>query len=198
MESILKDWPSTKRFILLMLIAFLGLYIVISRFATNNEFNINFQNDKTLVTMIDKKNVIANSVLSASDSWINTGIEIRPGEEYQIKVSGKIHATADKLLEDVKNRVMPRFNWIGPMGSPFHYKDSIIYRESDSIRQSLLLDPKQNLGAVLFFIQKGNSKEPNCSIGNDQYIPKPNSIYASSTGLRGKNDTDEVWFVWAL
>lgn len=198
MEHILKSWQNTIRFIVLLLVIFFIGNLIINKFINNSTFDINFQNDKTLVTIIDKKNVIANSVLPACDTWSNTGIEIRPEEVFEIKVSGKIHASADKMISDAKDDIKPRYNWIGPEGTVFEIRPERSRNKSDLLRQKLLLNPNANLGAVLFYIQKENSKEPNCSIGSNQFIPKDSIIvYDTKKGYTGKNNSHEKWFLWA-
>ena len=195
MEHILKNWGNSIRFIVILSVIYLAINLIVNKFVNNTQFSIDFKTDKTLVTLIDKKNVIANSVLPACDCWIRTGIEIRPNEEYEIKVSGKIHTKADRLIEDAISDIKPRFNWIGPEGSAFIIREDG-HKRSDEIRKTLLLSPNANLGAVLFYFQKGNSKAPECQIGNGFYLPDSVIIY-NKEGLRGKNNDNETWFVWA-
>ena len=197
MEHILKSWANTLRFLIILFILFLIINLIVNKFVNNTQFDINFTNDKTLVTLIDKKNVIANSVLPACDCWTNTGIEIRPGEEYEIKVSGKIHTIIDKLIRDAENDVMPKFRWLDPDGTAFIIREDKKFRESDSIRKTLLLSPTTNIGGVLFYFQKGNSLQPNCELKDNFYIPDSIIIYSSSKGLKGKNNESETWYVWA-
>jgi len=198
MESILKSWGNTLRFIIVLFIIFFAVIIIINKLSNNTQFNIDYTNDKTLITIIDKKNVIANSVLSACDCWANTGIEIRPGEEYEIKVLGKIHTTADKMIKDAEDDVKPRFDWVGPEGAKdFRIRNNKQYFLSDSLRKTLLLFQNAKVGQVLFYFQKTNSKKPNCEMGLSFFIPDSVLTYESEKGLSGKNDTKDTWFVWA-
>ncbi|MEJ8843127.1 hypothetical protein WG954_12120 [Lacibacter sp. H375] len=199
MEHILKTWGNTARFLLVLGVVLFSLLFFLSRIADHTEFNIDYSNDKTLITLIDKKNVIANSVLPACDCWSNTGIEIRPGEEYEIKVSGKIHATADKMIKDAEADALPRFGWIGPEGANnFRIRDDKRYKYSDSIRKTLLLSQKAKLGQVLFYFQKDNSNKPNCDIGLSFFNPDTVIVYDSDKGIKGKNTTNETWYLWAV
>lgn len=197
MEHILKSWANTLRFLMILLVIFLAVLFTVYKISENTQFNIDYSNDKTLITLIDKKNVIASSVLPACDCWSNTGIEIRPGEAYEIKVSGKIHTTADKMIRDAEEDIKPRFEWIGPEGSNnFRIRDKQ-YRYPDSMRKTLLLSQNAKLGQVLFYFQKKNSRKPNCDAGLNYYNPDSVLVYESEKGLSGSNDTKETWFVWA-
>jgi hypothetical protein len=62
-------------------------------------------------------------MLPACDCWINTGIEVWPDEEYEIKVSGKVHTTADKMIADAAEDIKPGFDWIGPEGAGFRIRE---------------------------------------------------------------------------
>jgi hypothetical protein len=197
MEHILKTWGNTIRFIIVLFVLYYGASIIVNKFVNNTEFSIDFNNDKTLVTLIDKKNVIANSVLPACDCWIRTGIEIRPGEEYEIKVSGKVHTTADKMIMDAADNIKPRFQWIDPEGASMKIRGKD-YEISDNIRKTLLLAQNANLGAVLFYFQKGNTKQPDCNLGSGFYIPNEDSVIIyKREGLTGKNNEKETWYIWA-
>jgi hypothetical protein len=197
MEHILKNWPNFLRFLLGLFIIFLLVWIIVDKISDNTEFNVDFSTDKTLITLIDKKNVIANSVLPACDCWTNTGIEIRPDEEYEIKVSGKIHTTVDKMVKDADDDIQPRFPWIGPEGDKnFRIRDDKKYRLSDSLRQTLLLNKKANLGQVMFYIQKTSIK-PSCNLNSNFFIPETLEIYDAEKGLKGKNDSNSKWYIWA-
>lgn len=197
MEHILKSWGHTFRFIIVFLLLFIAIAFVINRINDKTEFNIDYSNDKTLVTIIDKKNIIANSVLPACDCWTNTGIEIRPGEEFEIKVSGKIHTTADKLIKDAADDVKPRFDWIGPDGGSFLIRENLRYHKSDSIRRTLLLNSNAKIGQVLFYLQRKNTLKPNCAIGQGYFNPDSVIIYDPEKGISGKNDGSETFFIWA-
>jgi hypothetical protein len=151
-----------------------------------------------LVTIIDKKYVVANSVLPACDCWSNTGIEIRPGEEIEIKVSGKIHTTADKLIKDAEDDVRPRFDWIGPEGGNFLIRELDRYHASDSIRETLLLNSHAKIGQILFHFQNENSLKPNCNIGLGYFNPTDSVfIYDPEHGIKWKNKGTEKVYIWA-
>jgi|GEM_PF-5031783 len=198
MEHILKNWGNFIRFILGIIVLFLIVLVVIHKLSDNTQFNIDYSNDKTLITLIDKKNVIASSVLPACDCWTNTGIEIRPDEDYEIKVSGKIHTTADKMIKDAEDDVKPRFEWLSPEGSTnFRIREDLEHKLSDSLRKTMLLTEKANIGQVLFYFQRKNSKAPNCNIGANFFNPDSVMIYTSDKGISGKNDSKDTWFVWA-
>lgn len=199
MEHILKSWGNFIRFIVGVVVIYLLVLAIVNRLAENTHFDVDYNNDKTLITLIDKKNVIVNSVLPACDCWINTGIEIRPNEDYEIKVSGKIHTTADKMIKDAEDDVKPRFSWSSPEGGAFNIREDIKHKQSDSLRKTLLLTQKANIGQVLFYFQKENTQEPYCGIGANFYNPDSIIVYSSQNGkkLTGKNDTKGTWYVWA-
>jgi hypothetical protein len=197
MEHILKNWGSFTRFIIGIIVIFLLAQAFINKLADNTQFNVDYTNDKTLITLIDKKNVIANSVLPACDCWTKTGIEIRPEEDYEIKVSGKIHTTADKMIKDAEDDVKPRYAWVGPEGGNFLIRHGSEYKLTDSIRKTMLLSQTANIGQVLFYFQRKNARKPNCNIKEDYFNPDSVLIYNSEIGISGKNDSKETWLVWA-
>lgn len=196
MEHILKSWGNFLRFLIGIFVIFLFVSLVVHKVSDNTEFNVDYSTDKTLITIIDKKYIIANSVLPACDCWVNTGIEIRPEEQYELKVSGKIHTTADKLVKDSDDDIIPRFPWIGPEGDKsFRIREEVRYRVADSIRKRLLISQKANLGQVLFYIQK-TSLKPNCNIGANFFIPDSVDVYDVEKGLKGTNDSKATWYIW--
>ncbi len=197
MKDILQSWSHTIRFLVALLFLFILLRLILGFFFSRGDFNINFTNDKTLVTFIDKKYVIANSVLPACDTWINTGVEIRPDETFEIKVSGKIHTAADKIIEDATMDMKPRYCWIGPEGSPFIIGDDPKTKLSNTIRQNLLLKSDANIGSVLFYLQKENSPDPNCDISKKLFLPDAVSVYDKIKGFKGTNSDNTTYFLWA-
>jgi hypothetical protein len=195
MEPILKNWGNTFRFIVIIGILFFVVNLLIGKFVNNTQFSIDYTNDKALVTLIDKKNIVTSSILPACDCWINTGIEVWPDEEYEIKVSGKVHTTADKMVADASDDIKPRFNWVGPEGAEFRIREDAQYRVSDSLRRTLLLSKDAKLGAVLFYFQSESSRQPNCDLGASFYNPEVVSVFNGK--LSGKNIGKEKMFVWA-
>lgn len=200
MEHILKDWNNTFRFLFIIVILFIIGLIIIEKISTEGQVFIDFKNDKTLISFISKQNVGASSVLPACDCWTNTGIEIRPDEEYEIKVSGKVHTAADKIIKDAVGDNRPEFEWVGPDGTKvFRIRNNKLFKLSDSLRKNLLLSQKANLGQVIFYFQKNSfSKSPNCELGLNFFNPDSTFTYQTNKdGLKGKNYTNEKWFVWA-
>jgi hypothetical protein len=197
MKYILKSWANTFRFIIVLLILLLIINRVISSLSNNTKFDISYDTDKTLVTFIDKKNLAASSVLPACDCWINTGIEIRPGEEYEIKVSGKIHTVGDKLINDAERDTIPRFPWVDATGAKFENRLDIKFIRSDSLRKNILLNPDANIGSVLFYFKTEKMPEPNCDLNKGRlFIPQQVTVYESK-GLKDINNTKEKIYLWA-
>jgi uncharacterized protein YpmB len=201
MRNMLDTWGHTARFIVIITISFISVLLLFSIFFARMDFDIKATNDKTLVTIVERKfntkQIAATSVLSASDCWANTGIEIRPDETYIIKVSGKVHASGEKLLMAASNDSIPTFGWMGPAGLEYKPRVGEQYKEADSIRKQLLLTPKANIGAVLFYFQYEGEKQPNCQIGNDMYLPQEVITYNTQQGLTGTNSTGKKIYVWA-
>ena len=193
---IVQTWGNTLRFLIIFCLSFLIIYWIIDSLSENTDFKIDYSNDKALVTIIDKKFVATTSVLPACDCWTNTGIEVWPGEEYQIKVSGKIHTTADKMVKDAEADMMPRFRWIDGGGDDFRIRKGR-YFLSDSLRKTLLISQKAKIGQVLLYFRKGNSPTPNCELGLGFYIPDSLIVYDSAEGITGQNSSKEKLYIWA-
>lgn len=201
MKAIFKNWGNTKRFLTVLLASFILLILALKFTLTSvfeNEFDIKYTTEKTLITIKDGKFVIATSVLAASDYWTNTGIEIRPGETCTIKISGKIHTSCDKMINSAQNDSLPFFPWCDASGIRFQVRDDY-HHHADSIRKTLLLDPNRNIGAVLLYLQKDPYKIPNCKLAGDHYLPPSDSIlnYDMKKGVEITNDTKTVWLLWA-
>lgn len=194
MKYILRSWGNFFRFILgLVVIALLITRITNSIRETS--FDLKFTTDQTLVTIKDKKWVITHSVLSACDCWVNTGVEVRPGEECELKVTGKTHGAIDYLVKDAENNNLPAFTWNGPEGREFKIRAEDKIAHLDSLRKKLLLDPNAKMGQVLFFIQK-QEVHPTCELSGSEV--SPNEIHAyDNKGWKFTNDSKETWYIWA-
>jgi hypothetical protein len=55
MEHILKTWGNTGRFIIIITFIFVAILFLINKLSEHTQFNIDYTNDKTLITVIDKK-----------------------------------------------------------------------------------------------------------------------------------------------
>lgn len=200
MKDILKTWAHTSRFIIVItsscFMIFVFTFYVYTLLFRNKNFHMDFRNDKTLVTVLNSHDEIsANSILPSCDCWIYTGIEIKPNEEYEIKVSGKIHATIDKLIRYAEKDTIPKYPWSGPLGVSYVFRGEE-FKEQDSCRRQLLLYPEMNVGQVLLYFKKtSNDIEPNCSAG---IVPETKDIQPyNSNGINGENTSKEIWNVYA-
>src|SRR6266536_173862 len=112
MESILSTWGRVLRFIIILVVIILVSTQIVKRFLNDSE-------------------VISQSILAASDCWEKTGIIIKPGESYKIKVTGKIHTAGDYLFRDVSNDTIPNFQWCGPEGREFRIRTDSSFQKYD-------------------------------------------------------------------
>ncbi len=146
-----------------------------SSIATNNEFKS------------------AVFVVPASKCWVNTELEIKPGERVRIQASGQVHL-AEKLIEQEK---VPVVNWDTPAGSP--------YIELDGIDRSSLLvcqyydDANDNLligNLVGYFLPVSDVKGP---MAPSAHNPRPHAnggVFHIGNQIDKPNATGKTVTLW--
>jgi hypothetical protein len=160
---------------------------------------LEFSDNKTIVKVKNDGTMISQSLLASSDCWEKTGIIIKPGESYTIKVIGKIHTAGDYLFRDVANDTIPTFQWCGPEGREFRIRDDNKFQKYDQLRKNLLIDPDAKIGCVLFYFQNEDDQEPSCA-GGAGFLPRPSNIkvYNNNKGiLAGTNSGKVSQYLWA-
>lgn len=101
-------------------------------------------------------------LLPANKLWLNTGLEIKPGQEVKITATGSINLAIHRLVEAAYTHKYPRLGWMEPEGGqPLGYKDLRI--------KQYLISPDNNYGVLLACIttedlSKTNPKPKNISV----------------------------------
>ncbi len=199
MESILGSWGRVFRFLFLVMLLLLLGSLTINHLLDSNQIDVSI-GEKTSMSVIKTGGLVnATSVLAASDCWENTGIEIWPGEEIELKVTGKVHTAIDHLTKNAMNDEPSRYKWSDYNGTNFVSNNKPENIEYDLARKSMMIDSSNNFGAVLFYLQVGDTgKPPSCNDGAG-FNPRPGSskLEKKDRGYYYFNDSDKIIYLWA-
>jgi hypothetical protein len=103
-------------------------------------------------------------LLPANKLWLNTGLQIKPGQEVKITATGSINLAIHRLVEAAHTHKYPRWGWMEPEGgqplNPAH---------QDLRIKQYLISPDNNYGVLLACITtddlgKSNPKPKNVSV----------------------------------
>jgi hypothetical protein len=172
------------RFIVITAMTLIALY---GFFILNKTIEIVFRDDGATVLLrgSEPKSVVV--LLPASRLWLDSGIELKPGQKVNVSASGAINLSVHRLTEAAQNTIPPKHGWTTPSG----VKDRDDLRCIDQIRESLLIEPRASYGSLLAYIKPANAAEPNVKNPippNIQVINSPSSQlgYSNPDGLKGR------------
>jgi hypothetical protein len=172
------------RFIVIASMILIALYAF---FILNKTIEVVFKDDGATVLLRGSEPRSVVVLLPASRLWLDSGLELKPGQKVNVSASGAINLSVHRLSEAAENTIPPRHGWTTPSG----VKGRDDLRCIDQIREPLLIEPKASYGSLLAYIKPANAAEPNVKNpipSNIQVINSPSSQlgYSNPDGLQGR------------
>ncbi len=160
LKEILSSNKIALRFIsltsILMMLIVLGIYLVFhlvysELYNTIGDIRIE-SNSLVINTKRDNKNYLAiTTVPSGSNSFIKTGVKLKPNEKAIIKASGLVNLCIERTVSQIHDNGYPHYPPSSPLGNSFLsglIKDSL----KDNARKQLLLYSGDLIGQLVILL----------------------------------------------
>jgi hypothetical protein len=118
-----------------------------------NNLSLEYPVPGTILVKNNGKPDKASLLVSASDIWIDTGLDLLPNGEINITATGKATLAIHRLVESAQEDTIPNHGWVGPEGG---IPDS----KTRSFRRSLLVEPNAEEGSLLAWFSKNGDVKP--------------------------------------
>jgi hypothetical protein len=161
------------------------IWIVTSKLSPKQQVKVDFKEGSTLISFNNEPQK-ALVVVPASQLWMDSGLELKPGQKINVSASGAIHLSVHRLVDAAENSQPPRHVWTTPSG-----EDEKNLKCVDRERKPFLIKPDALYGTLLAYVKPNNQSAPNAQnpIPPDiQVIGQPNVqvVYASQESVPGK------------
>jgi hypothetical protein len=123
-------------------------------------------------------------LLPANKLWLNTGINVKPGQKVKITATGSVNLGIHRLIEAAYTHNNPRWNWTDPAGD---YGTSRSTRIDKAVR-ALFIAPQEKPGVLLAVVTEDTD------LG--KYKPKPKGIQL--IGNSGEIESKEGGTLWLV
>lgn len=95
-------------------------------------------------------------LVSASALWVDTGIDLSPGQTVQLHASGLVNLAIHRVVLNADKDLPPSLPWTGPGGIEDLPKDKPLYFR----RRPMLVLPEAKYGALLLYVQQAGDTPP--------------------------------------
>jgi hypothetical protein len=161
------------------------IWLITSKLSPKQQVKVDFKESSTLIS-INNEPKKALVVVPASQLWIDSGLELKPGQKINVSASGAINLSVHRLVEAAQNTTRPRHGWTTPIGE--NERD---LRCIDRKRRPLLIAPKAAYGSLLAYVNPANAEVPSAKNpipAGIQVVSQPNSslVYSNTTNVAGR------------
>ncbi len=113
---------------------------------------------------VEQSTQVTSLLLPANKLWLNTGIQIKPGQTVKITATGSVNLGIHRLVEAAYTHSRPRLNWTDPEGDTGSSRPKPV---DDGVK-ALFIKPGLNPGVLLAYVDvtgkdnldKYNAKSP--------------------------------------
>jgi hypothetical protein len=137
-----------------------------------------------VITKVIKEPQITSLLLPANKLWLNTGIQIKPGQSVKITATGSVNLAIHRLIEAAHTHSNPRWNWTDPAGEYESSRATPI----DKAVKALFIAPGLKPGVLLAYVTDKND------LG--KYNPKPQGI--QEIGKDGEISSQKGGTLWLV
>lgn len=174
-----ESWSHCFRFCIAaawcVLIIGVTIVIAINVVGRHGRVAVEFHGGSTVFS-VNQEPTKAFFLLSASQLWADTGLEIQPGSEVRITATGKINLAVHRLVDAALNKTAGAEDWTTADGVKLR---GLL----DQQRKPLLILPEANFGCLLAYVGPQGEDVPG------PINARPSGIYAVGTsGLVRYND----------
>jgi hypothetical protein len=131
-----------------------------------------------------KEPQITSLLLPANKLWLNTGIQIKPGQSVKITATGSVNLGIHRLIEAANTHSNPRWNWTDPAGNYESSRPTPI----DKAVKALFIAPGLKPGVLLAYVTDKNYLS--------KYNPKPQGI--QEIGKDGEISSQKGGTLWLV
>lgn len=153
-----ESWSHLFRFLIAVVvvvgIAYLAVQRTVATLYDTPGLEITFSQGATVVRRHNELER-AQVLLPASVMWMDTQVDVKPGERLHVRAFGRIQLALDRLVDAARRDAPLEYTWIGPEG------DSASVRlPGDAPRDKFLIEPGATYGKLLGYLQCGNAEAP--------------------------------------
>jgi hypothetical protein len=130
------------------------IWIVTSKLSPKQQVKVDFKEGSTLVSFNGEPQK-ALVVVPASQLWMDSGLELKPGQKINVSASGAIHLAVHRLVDAAQNSQLPRHGWTNPSGG-----DEANLKCVDQERKPLLIKKDAPYGSLLAYVKPNNQAAP--------------------------------------
>lgn len=111
-------------------------------------------------------------LVSASQLWVDSGVEIQPGETLHLSATGLVNLAIHRVVQTADRHAPPPLRWNGPDGAELPANRPLYVR-----RQQLLPYPQAPYGTLLMYARPVGEADPS------KYNPAPPGIQEVGRGV---------------
>jgi hypothetical protein len=125
-----------------------AFWLVVSFIGPSQKFSIAFNKEGATIISVNNEPSKALVLVSASQLWTNTGLNLKPNQSISIGATGRVNLAIHRLIDAADKDVRPRHGWVGPDGDQLKNEKPL-----DRIRKPLRIEQRVGFGCLLAYIK---------------------------------------------